>query len=160
VVAVANQFGDVPANVVENMAEAALANDKDAIAAARTGWDGGGDRPRRSRRKFWPAPELVGEWTGLVRTYEKDIPISLSFKESGAVEMRLGGKGPYSVDYPALINGWFAASSAARLDTLDGRARPQHHVLLDLKLRGDVLNGAIGTEIGNAIYYWTELRKK
>jgi hypothetical protein len=52
---------------------------------------------------------------------------------------------------------------AGRLDTPDANRRvwrPQHHLDLDLKLQGDVLNGAIVAIAGNSLSHWCQLRRK
>jgi len=115
------------------------------------------------KNEFAPVSELLGDWEGFVRTYAGDFPMTLSFKESGDIHARLGDQLPVLVASARFSSGRLSGSMAGRLDTPDANRRgwrPQHHLDLDLKLRGDVLNGAIVVIAGNSLSHWCELRRK
>jgi len=158
VAAVSNKFCSLPGRAQEAVLSAVLPGYAEKMAErgkARRGTAG-----RGAPQEFKVPPELTGDWVGQIRTHDGDFPITLSFKEPGDVQAWIGEQGPMPVANPRLVNGWLSGSIAATLDTLDGRMRPHRHMQLDLKLRGDVLNGAVVLDIGNAISYWTELRRK
>ena len=39
---------------------------------------------------FIPPAELIGDWSGAVHTYQGEVPLTLSFKETGDVHARVG----------------------------------------------------------------------
>jgi hypothetical protein len=89
--------------------------------------------------------------------------MALSFKESGDIHARLGEQWPGLVTGARFSNGRLSGSMPGRIDTEDASRRPWHpghHLDLDLKLRGDVLNGAVVAIAGCALGHWCELRKK
>ena len=115
------------------------------------------------KKEYAPVSELLGDWEGFVRTYAGDFPMTLSFKESGDIHAKLGDQLPVLVASAKFSSGRLSGSMAGRLDTPDANRRewrPHHHLDLDLKLRGDVLNGAIVAIAGNSLSHWCELRRK
>jgi hypothetical protein len=107
-------------------------------------------------------PELLGDWCGTVHTYQKDLPLTLSFKASGDIHAKLGEQLTTLVNDAKFVNGWLTGRMAGNIETGDANRRPHHpyhHLALDLKLRGDVLNGAIVAVAGNSLSHWAELRK-
>ena len=118
---------------------------------------------RDAQPEFKVTPELLGEWEGKVHTYAGNYSMTLSFKESGEVYAKLEKQLQTLVTDLRFTDGQLTGRMAGRIDTGDTRRRawePEHHIDLDLKLRGDVINGAVTTIAGNALSYWVELRKK
>ena len=108
-------------------------------------------------------PELLGDWRGTVHTYQKDLPMTLSFKPCGDVLAKLG-----EVQLTTLVNdvkcqnGWLTGKMAGHIETDDiclQPYHPYHHIQLDLKLRGNVLNGSLIQIVGNALSHWVEFKK-
>ena len=93
-------------------------------------------------KPFVPPAELLGEWTGTVRTWERTIPITLLVQPDGDVHVRLGG------GLESLLN-----EARWQGNTLTGRfpgdvatsdaARWPHDVLLSLRLRNGTLTGMV-----------------
>jgi len=133
---------------------------------------------------FAPDPALVGSWEGLVHTYEGDVSLVLEIEGSGAVHVTLGERpGTCSLDGLAtqlqsvsyqdtlphflsagggpFLRGWMRGE----LETADvNRGRP-YKLWLELKLRGDVLNGSLIAFSQRELYtgplaHWVELRKR
>jgi CubicO group peptidase (beta-lactamase class C family) len=133
---------------------------------------------------FVPGPELVGLWEGLVHTYEGEIPLVLEIGESGTIYATLGEQPrtpPFdrlrtqlqSVSYqdslPQFLNagggpflrGWMQGE----LGTADvNRGRP-YRLWLELKLRGDTINGSLIAFSQREMYtgplaHWVELRRE
>jgi CubicO group peptidase (beta-lactamase class C family) len=109
-----------------------------------------------------PIPELLGEWRGTLHTYEKELPMSLSFKPSGDVHAKLGEQLPTLVNNLKFADGWITGVMAGRTETYDACRRPYHpyhHIQLDMKLRGDRINGALIQIACCGLSHWVELKK-
>ena len=121
---------------------------------------------------FTPSMHLLGKWHGQMHTYEGDVPLSLWFKETGEVHAQVGTQLKTLVNEVQFKEQYLTGKMMGNIDTGDASRRP-HHLHLDLKQRGDVLNGAIiaitiegrdggaaGRRQGNALSHWAELRKE
>ena len=125
---------------------------------------------------FVPLPDLVGSWEGLVHTYEGEVALVLEIGESGGIYATLGEQPrsllqsvSYQDNLPQFLNagggpflrGWMRGE----LETADvNRGRPCK-LWLELKLRDNVLNGALIAFSQREIYtgplaHWVELRKR
>jgi hypothetical protein len=117
----------------------------------------------RKRVAYEPVPELMGEWEGQICTYAGDFPMTLSFKDSRDIHAKVGEQWPTLVSDARFTDGRLGGRIPGRLPTPDANRRPwhpYHHLSLDLKLRGDVLNGSVVASAGNSLSHWCELRKK
>jgi len=118
---------------------------------------------------FVTPPELAGTWTGTLHTYTHDLPVTLEFRPDGQVHAKLGNQLTSLVNGATFENGRFGGSFAARIGTPD-TDRYLNVVQLDLKLRGNKLNGAAtardtgsgfeSPRVRNAMSHWIELEKK
>ena len=114
---------------------------------------------------FKPASELVGTWKGSVHTYQGDLAFTLDIKPDGAVHARLGTQSQTLVNRANVRDGYLTGVMPGDIGTEDASRRP-HTLNLSLKLRGDVLNGAMtavslpGTRVGNALTHWVELKRQ
>ena len=113
---------------------------------------------------FTPLPELAGVWTGEVVTYERILPVVLAIQESGAVHIQLGAQ-PWTLLNDARFgDGFLRGFFAGDIGTEDVNRRP-YNLRLEVKKRGDVLNGSLigislpDNRIGNALTHWIELRR-
>jgi len=115
--------------------------------------------------KFKPSPELIGKWSGAVHTYKDDIPFALSFKDSGDVHARLGEQLTTLLNDARLDDGYIKGRIAGDLGTEDANRLP-YHLHVELKQRGNVLNGSVtaisllGQRVGNALSHWAELARQ
>src|SRR5512134_3291214 len=91
---------------------------------------------------FAPPPDLLGDWHGTVHTYQGDIALKLWFKESGDIHAQLGDQLKTLVNEAEFTNGTLGGRMLGTIATEDAARRP-HEVQLDLKLRDQLLNGAI-----------------
>jgi len=114
---------------------------------------------------FKPIPELAGVWTGEVVTYESTLPVVVAIRDSGAVHIQLGAQ-PWTLLNEALFtDGFLRGFFAGDIGTEDVNRRP-YNLRLEVKQRGDVLNGSLigislpDNRIGNALTHWIELRRK
>jgi len=157
--AAANAFCPLPYTIERDVLSALLPGYADKLAERDkdTGPPQGSAGP-----DAWPLRELLGDWRGTVHTYERDLPLTLSFKPSGDVHARLGEQLPTLVNDMEFKDGRLTGKMCGSIETADASRRPhhpRHHLELDLKLRGDVLNGVVIAIVGNALGHWVELRK-
>lgn len=89
---------------------------------------------------FKPTAELLGEWSGTVRTWDRTLPISITFQPDGDVHVKL------DTQMEMLLNAvhWEGTALVGRfagtIPTPDARRWP-HEVLLSLRLRNGTLSG-------------------
>jgi CubicO group peptidase (beta-lactamase class C family) len=161
VVALANARCDLPDRVTQEILSLMLPRyaERLAQAQAQSKEEAKTEEPLRLPRN------LIGDWHGQVHTYEGERPFTLSFKESGDVQAQLGTQLKTLVNDTRLRDGWLTGRLMGDIGTEDASDRP-HHLHLDLKLRGDRLNGAMiaislpTKRLTNALAHWVELEKR
>lgn len=122
-------------------------------------------RPPQSQPEFKVTTELVGEWTGAIRTYAGERPLALRIEESGTVRVRLGRQLWALLNMVRFEEGILSGRFAGDVDTPDASRKP-HTIHLTLKLRGAVLNGSAASVSvgdargGNAQSQWIELKRQ
>lgn len=161
----ANTSTELPFRVAEEIAAALLPGFGEALAEQKE------KKERQEQEKaagkadpLRPGPELLGEWSGAVHTYRGEVPLTIRFLESGDVHARAGSGLTTLVNDACREDGRLKGRMFGDIGTEDAARRP-YHLHLDLKLRGQVLNGAV-TAIslpsgrpGNALSHWSELRR-
>jgi len=114
---------------------------------------------------FVPPAEFVGEWVGNVHRYERNVPLTFWFKESGDIHAQLGDQLKTLLNDVTLSQGYLTGKMMGDIGTVDARRRP-HSLLVKLKLRGEVLNGNLtalslpGKRLANALSHWVDLRRR
>ena len=115
--------------------------------------------------RFHAMPELTGVWKGEVATYEGALPVTFVIRESGEVYLRLGAR-PWTVlDQANYSDGVLKGIFTGDVGTVDANRRP-YNLRLEVKKRGDVLNGSLialslpGNRTGNALTHWIQVRRK
>ncbi|MGV3618887.1 MAG: serine hydrolase domain-containing protein [Fimbriimonas sp.] len=119
-----------------------------------------------------PVPEaLWGTWRGTLQTHRGTLPLTLEIRSGHEARAILNGH-EASVDDLQMSNGRLGGALDGDVETEDAGRRP-YRIHLDLAARGEVLNGAAvtltkpvenpggtpGRRMGNALAYWTELRR-
>ncbi len=119
-----------------------------------------------------PVPaSFFGRWEGTIETYNERLPFMLDIREGDGAIARLGRE-EHPVEDLQITNGRGYGVFDGDVRT-DDAARYEYRVHLDLKPRGDLMNGAAltlsridgngggapGKRYGNALPYWTELRR-
>lgn len=92
-----------------------------------------------------PAPfvapaELLGEWTGTLRTWERTLPMTLVVQGDGDIHVRLGDAADALLGETTWREGELVGRFAGTIPTSDASRWP-HSVLLDLRLRDGTLAG-------------------
>jgi len=110
----------------------------------------------------FPVEELTGEWRGTLHTYEKELPVELSFLPSGEVHTKIGDQLSSLVNDARFVDGWISGRMMGSVETADANRRPRHpghHLGLELKMRGTSLKGAIISVAWNSLAHWAEFHK-
>lgn len=116
--------------------------------------------------------DLAGKWEGSVETYEESIPVTFDVSGDGEIKARLGSQLRALIDEVRWSGERMTGCMYGDLRTADARRRPGH-LALDLRPRGDVIDGAItamtdlvdgeggapGRRAGNALSHWIRLER-
>jgi hypothetical protein len=138
---------------------------KDATSQAKEDKDGKPKDKKSPSNPFVPSAEFMGKWKGHLTTYKSETPLVLEIRDTGDVHVRLGDQLETLLNRKLFIDGWLRGVFAGDIGTDDNRGRP-YHLHLDLKLRGDVLNGPVTTITlpdawgSSAVTHWIELQRQ
>ncbi|MCY3700951.1 MAG: serine hydrolase [Gemmatimonadetes bacterium] len=114
---------------------------------------------------FAPMPEVAGEWVGEVDTHLGPHRLALAIDDGGRVHVQLGD------DLWTLLNNarfdgeYLRGGFRGDIGTEDAN-RTDYVLSVELRLRGDVLNGSVmaitlpNVRLGNALTHWAELRRR
>jgi CubicO group peptidase (beta-lactamase class C family) len=114
---------------------------------------------------FKPASELLGAWQGKVHTYKGELSFRLLFQPDGDVHLQLGSQLKTLLNRTQFRDGYLSGSFTGDIGTEDAN-RTRYTLALSLKLRGDVLNGAmiaqslLSSRVPLALTHWVELKKE
>ena len=114
---------------------------------------------------FKASSELLGAWQGKVHTYKGELGFRLLFQPDGDVHAQLGTQLKTLLNRVQFRDGYLSGNLTGDIETEDAN-RTRYTLALSLKLRGDVLNGAMtaqslpGRRVGNALTHWVELKKE
>ena len=107
---------------------------------------------------------VTGFWKGRIETYQDTLPLKIWLTPAGKAEAQVGDQPRAEVLRAAFKGGRLEAAIKGDVGTPDA-GRRRYLLVLDLKLRGDVLNGSAtalstpGRPLGNALSYWAELKR-
>jgi len=113
-------------------------------------------------------PQLVGEWTGTVRTDQGALPAGITIRNSRNLRLMVDGAftAPIWQANPlgnvGFRDGVLEGPFFGRMPTRDAQ-RAQHVLMLRLRLEGDTLRGSISAVATNRSFwlpYWIELVRK
>jgi hypothetical protein len=116
--------------------------------------------------RFVAPPELIGTWTGTIRTWMKTLPFELEVKPGGEVEAQLGeplkpdGSNRDDAELRALVNevrwekGVLSGRFAGKIPTPDVSWVP-HTIAFDLHLVGGVLRGQASAQTSDRPVYFS-----
>jgi CubicO group peptidase (beta-lactamase class C family) len=157
IVVLSNASSNLPGQVMEQIVAVLLPE-----AARRTG----AQNQSPPEQDFKPSSALLGAWQGKVHTYKGELSFRLLFQPDGDVHAKLGSQLITLLSRPQFKDDYLRGSFAGDIGTEDAN-RTRYLLQLSLKLRGDVLNGAItaqsvalGRRVGNALTHWVELKKE
>jgi CubicO group peptidase (beta-lactamase class C family) len=120
----------------------------DSLRARRARSQRPADRPR-----FVPPGELVGVWTGTLRTWQGTVPLRLMIQREGDVQIAVGNGAPAPVTEARWEEGVWSGSVAATIPTPDASRHP-HSVLLQLRLYDGKLKGQASAQTPDEPVYF------
>jgi hypothetical protein len=108
--------------------------------------------------------DLVGEWSGTLRTYQRTIPMRLEINPDGNIRAWIGDQRGAVVTNANFADGRLSGTFAGRIPTDDAERWP-HDVSFGLLLRGGRLAGEVtANSTADRVYYtlssYAELTKK
>ena len=110
-----------------------------------TKWKAERDKPTERPGSFKPAAELLGDWTGELKTYDETVPVTLQIQPDGDVHVRIGTQMETLLNRPRFEGGYLSGSSYGTIPSGDARAHP-HNISYRLLLSGTRLSGYVSTE--------------
>jgi CubicO group peptidase (beta-lactamase class C family) len=125
----------------------------------------GVDRPPSPSPAEASATLAKSVWRGKVETYSGNIPISIEIASPDRATIRLADQDPQNAVMRQSPNGFLTTRFRGNIGTDDAN-RTQYSLLLDVRIRGNVMNGGITAQStpvkrpGNALTYWIELRRE
>jgi len=159
IVALCNQSNPAPYFIASAIEDVMLPGRAQAVVAERATQQG------RARATFVAPAELVGEWTGTVRTYGGTLPIALRIKND-EILVRLGG--PQALwtllNRPRFENSMLEGQFVGTIPTTDAERYPHELALSVLsdsgKLRGFVASIATNRPVAGAVSSYAELARQ
>jgi CubicO group peptidase (beta-lactamase class C family) len=94
---------------------------------------------------FTPNPQLLGAWTGTVRTWKDKMTFSIVFQQDGDIHVKLGEQLETLVNDASFRDGALEGRFVSSITTPDVN-RYRHTLLLHLRLCGDKLTGQVIAE--------------
>jgi CubicO group peptidase (beta-lactamase class C family) len=108
-------------------------------------WKPERDKPADRPAPFKPAPEMIGEWKGEIRTYEESVPVILTIQPDGDIHIRIGSQLETLMNRARFEDGFLTGASYGTIPSGDARAHP-HNISYRLLLSGNRLSGYVTTE--------------
>jgi CubicO group peptidase (beta-lactamase class C family) len=96
--------------------------------------------PPGTSAAFKPTAEVLGEWTGTIRTWEGKVPLTLVVQPDGNVHVRMGSEPQALLNQVLWRNNNLRGRFSGTMPTSDTRRWP-HSILLNLRLRDGTLSG-------------------
>ena len=162
VVVLANTHTSLAVSLSREIADVLAAGRRSEEAGGRTGKTDGNPAGLNDSVSF---PRTVtGFWKGRIETYQDTLPLKMWLTGSGKAEAQVGDQPRAEVLRAAFKGGRLKAEIKGDVGTPDA-GRRRYRLALDLKLRGDILNGSAtalstpGRPLGNALSYWAELKR-
>lgn len=124
----------------------------------------------RDPEPFRPVAQLTGTWLGQVHTYSGDRSLELDCLPDGNIHMKIADEPATLLTNIRSEKGQLTAETLGQLNTPDLDRHQPYKLVLDMRLRGQVLSGSI-TAIPDsphpfegprpfALTHWAQLQKK
>jgi CubicO group peptidase (beta-lactamase class C family) len=113
---------------------------------------------------FHPDTQLLGVWKGSLHTYQKDLAVTIKVLPCGDVHVKLGEQPESLLNEVQFKDGWLSGQALGDIGTGDASRRHANLLWLDVKLRGEVLNGGVTAGVDGsrpvALTQWLEVKKQ
>ena len=125
------------------------------------------EKQQPSAKDNLPSPAFVGNWTGIIKTYRGNIPLTFSIAASGEVQAKVGSQLRTLLNNPRFENEVMSGMMSGSLGTVeDTGADPYDLQFEELHLRAGTLYGSVvtrphaGARNFARLPYWVELKKE
>ena len=162
VVVLANTHTPLAVSLSREIADVLLGTGRVKDAARQTEKTGGNAAGLHESASFPGA--VTGFWEGRIETYQDTLPLKMWLTASGKAEAQVGDQPRAGVLRAVFRKGRLKAEINGDVGTPDAN-RGRHLLVLDLRRRGDVLNGSAtalsmpGRRLPNALSYWAEMKR-
>jgi len=92
---------------------------------------------------FQPPTELLGEWQGEIVTWQKPLPITITFQPDGDVHVKLANQLRTLLNDVSFRDGDLSGTFTGSLPAQDIARHPHRLQLMNLRIRDGVLGGAV-----------------
>lgn len=157
VVVLTNTGDDFPPKIVDEILSELLPTFKANRAIAK---------PSQPKPESRPATALVGNWTGHVRTYHKDVPLTFSISASGDVSAKFGAVSSSALNkFEFTERGLIGRLTGGNLGVDDDTGTEPYDFDVEMYVKGETLYGAVTTRPrpgdfrGARLSYWAELKR-
>lgn len=122
-------------------------------------------KTKQQSPKPTPSPAMIGNWKGLIKTYNGDIPLGFSISESGEVKAQLAGEAPTLLSNVGFDKGRLFGRMTGRLPIDDDAGLDPYDLDFELYFRGMTLNGSVttrphpGAKNFTRLPFWVEFKK-
>jgi CubicO group peptidase (beta-lactamase class C family) len=132
-IVVLSNTGNRPDFIAQDIAAILLPRYADSLKVRR-------GRPAPAPRSFAVTPELIGQWSGTLRTWDSAVAVRMLVKPDGDIHIWLGNQPRAILNDVSLIDGRLAGRFAGEIPTQDAKRWP-HFVMLGLLLQDGTLKG-------------------
>ena len=129
---------DVIVEIEQDVAAAVLPRYADARRAKP-------NHPEQPPEPYSPRPELIGTWSGTVRTWQSTLPLKLVFQPNGDIHVKIADQFETLLNKPHWQGKMLVGLFPGFIPTPDAN-RLRHYVLLELWLRNGMLQGEANAE--------------
>jgi CubicO group peptidase (beta-lactamase class C family) len=160
VVVLANTGTTLPSAVVNEVLSTLLPPYRERRAKAEPA------KPPEGPKNNLPSPALIGAWTGMIRTYRGNIPLTFSISSSGEVQAKLGSQLRTLLNNARFSKESLTGLMSGDLGTVEDTGVDPYDLDFELYLRDGAINGSVTTRphAGGRNFarlpYWVELKKE
>jgi CubicO group peptidase (beta-lactamase class C family) len=133
-------YGGKPAmaQIEEDIVAALIPHYSSARAAKR-------NDPEQPQEQYSPKAELLGTWSGTLRTWQSTIPLKLIFQPDGDIHVAVGDQFPTLLNKPHWRGKMLVGQFDGFIPTPDAN-RLRHYIRLELWSRNGILQGEANAE--------------
>jgi CubicO group peptidase (beta-lactamase class C family) len=160
VIALANTGTLLPNDVVNEVLDTLLTAYRDRRAKAKS------QEPQPRPTPAPPSTMFVGSWTGVVKTYRGDMPLTMTITDAGEVQGTLGSQPRTLMNGARFEKESVTGLMSGNLGTDEDTGRDPYDLDFEIYLRGGSLYGAVttrprpGARNFTRVPYWVELKKE
>jgi CubicO group peptidase (beta-lactamase class C family) len=137
VVALTNTNNEVVLEIADRIAAAVIPKYSETLEAK--------SKKDEKSESFIPPAQLIGQWSGTIKTWEGTIPIWLTFKVDGDIHIKIGDELETVLNEVRFRDEHLTGRFAGTIPTKDA-SRHSHLVLLNVRLREEKLSGQVSAK--------------